>query len=106
MLFKLVVRSMLLWQLAIDYYYYVNFNFLFARRAFVKRTSQRAHWVGRTEKPHKLASSALAGVVVAGVFVAPHPTVALQWSAIWGTVFSLFVIYRSVNRVIKYSHNP
>ena len=48
--FTVVINFLLFWQTAIDYYYYLNFNFLFARRAFVKRTQQRAqqrvHWVG------------------------------------------------------------
>jgi hypothetical protein len=37
MLFVLVLDLLLFWQHAIDYFWYLNFNFLFARRAFVKR---------------------------------------------------------------------
>jgi len=102
LLFKLLVNTLLLWQSAIDYYFYLNFNFLFARRAFFKRTKKRAHWVGsHIPKPHRFASTLLAGVLVAGLFVAPHIQAVLYWSAGWGAVFSSFVIYRSSALIFK-----
>lgn len=101
-LFTLVLRGLLLWQAAIDYYFYLNFNFLFARRAFFKRTKKRAHWVGsHIPKPHKFASTLLAGVLVAGFFVAPHTQAVLYWASGWGAVFSSFVIYRSSALIFK-----
>lgn len=101
-LFMLVLRGLLFWQTVVDYYFYLNFNFLFARRAFFKRTKKRAHWVGsHIPKPHRFASALLAGVLVAGLFVAPHIQAVLYWSAGWGAVFSSFVIYRSSALIFK-----
>lgn len=106
-LFSLVINALLFWQTAIDYYFYLNFNFLFARRAFVKRSQQRAHWVGsQIAKPHRLAFFALAAIVLAGVFTASHIQAALLWCIGWGSAFSLFVIYRSASILQRaYSHN-
>jgi hypothetical protein len=99
-IFTVVINALLFWQTAIDYYYYLNFNFLFARRAFFKRTGQRAHWAGsRLEKPHRLAFSALAAIVLSGVFIAPQLQAALYWSIAWGSVFSAFVISQSLIRI-------
>lgn len=100
-LFMLLLNMLLLWQAAIDWYFYVNFNFLFARRAFFKRTRQRAHWVGsHVAKPHRLAALSLAGTILYGLIKAPHIHAALFWATGWGLVFSLFVIYQSVTRML------
>ena len=95
--FMLTLNVLLFWQAAIDWYFYINFNFLFARRAFVKRTTQRAHWVGsQIVKPHRLASVALVGFLGAGMILAPHTQALLYWSIGWGSAFSVFVISRSL----------
>ncbi len=102
-LFTALVNAALLWQAAVDWYFYINFNFLFARRAFFKRTAKRAHWVGhQVAKPHRLAAILLAVVVLAGVFVAPHTTTSLYWVISWGTIFSLWVILKSLARIARY----
>ena len=108
--FTLVINFLLFWQTAIDYYYYLNFNFLFARRAFVKRTQQRAqqrvHWVGaQVAKPHRLPFILLGLLVLAGVFNAPHIHAALYWSIAWGSAFSLFILYRTTLRLVTYTQN-
>ena len=96
LLFTVVLNALLLWQNAIDYYFYLNFNFLFARRAFFVCTRQRAHWVGaQIAKPHRLAFTALAAVLLIGIIKAPHIQAALYWSIAWGSAFSVFVIYKS-----------
>lgn len=103
--FTLALNALILWQTAIDYYFYLNFNFLFARRTFIKRTNQQAHWVGaQISKPHRLASFALVIVLIAGIFNAPHTQAALTWSLGWGTIFSLFVIYRSTVAIVQRIH--
>jgi di/tricarboxylate transporter len=99
-IFAVVIDALLFWQSAIDYYYYLNFNFLFARRAFFKHTRQRAHWVGsQIAKPHRLAFSALAIIVLSGIFIAPQLRAALYWSIGWGSVFSVYVISQSLLRI-------
>lgn len=106
-IFTVAVNLLLFWQTIIDYYFYLNFNFLFARRAFVKRSKQRAHWVGsQIVKPHRLAFSALAAIVLAGIFSVSHIQTALYWVIGWGSAFSLFVIYRSLTILQRaYSHS-
>jgi hypothetical protein len=85
------------WVHLVDWYFYVNFNFLFARRAFFKRTLQRAHWVGaEIARPHRLAFITLVIVMVAGVVTAPGIQAALYWSIAWGSLFSFFVTYQSL----------
>jgi hypothetical protein len=95
--FMLILNALLFWQAAIDWYFYINFNMLFARRAFAKRTAQRAHWVGsQIAKPHRLAFLALVGILIAGLAAAPNIQSLLYWSLGWGSAFSLFVISRSL----------
>lgn len=102
-IFSALVNAALLWQAAVDWYFYINFNFLFARRAFFKRTVKRAHWVGHeVAKPHRLASILLGLVVIAGVFVAPHTTISLYWMIGWGTIFSLWVTIKSLERIARH----
>lgn len=104
-LLEAAVNALTAWQQVVDYYFYLNFNFLFARRAFVKRSAQRAHWVGaQIAKPHRLASVVLAIMVIGGIFLAPHPVQAIHWSIAWGSAFSTFVIYQSLT-VIRRSFN-
>ena len=108
--FTVVINFLLFWQTAIDYYYYLNFNFLFARRAFVKRTQQRAqqrvHWVGaQVAKPHRLPFILLGLLVLAGVFIAPNIHAALYWSIAWGSAFSIFIHYRAITRLFIYTQN-
>lgn len=99
-LFTALVNAALLWQTAVDWYFYINFNFIFARRAFFKRTAKRAHWVGhQVAKPHRLASILLGLVVLAGVGVAPHTLMALYWVIAWGTTFSIWVILKTLARI-------
>lgn len=101
-LFTALINSALLWQSAVDWYFYINFNFLFARRAFFKRTTRRAHWVGhQVAKPHRLAAILLALVVLAGVGIAPHTLMSLYWIIAWGTIFSFWVTVKSLARIAK-----
>ena len=105
-LLELIVNLLLLWQAAVDYWYYINFNFLFARRAFIKRTTERAtvkaHWVRRqVEKPHRLAFTMLAIILLAGMFVAPSQMQALYWALSWGVILSAFVMIQSMIRVAR-----
>jgi hypothetical protein len=103
LLFMLALNALLFWQAAIDYYFYLNFNFLFARRAFFKRTRQRAHWVGtQVAKPHRLAFTALAAVLLVGVLKAPDTQTVLYWCIGWGSVFSFFVVYRSAALILQH----
>lgn len=95
--FALTVILLTAWVKFVDWYFYVNFNFLFARRAFFKRTIQRAHWVGaEIARPHRLAFISLVAVLVAGVVTAPGIQAALYWSIAWGSLFSIFVTYQSL----------
>lgn len=108
-LFELVVGFLTLWQTAIHYWFYLNFNFLFARRAFVKRTIARGHWVGsQIAKPHRLAFTLLFVVLLIGIITAPHIQAVLYWSIGWGTLFSVFVMVKSLvtiqRSVIKVIH--
>ena len=101
-IFTVVVNLLLFWQTAIDYYFYLNFNFLFARRAFKQRTRAHVHWVGsHIAKPHRMASFALAFIVLAGIFTAPHQQLSLQWAVIWGSLFSAYVIYKSCSILLQ-----
>lgn len=96
----LVVNALLLSQQAIDFYYYHNFNFLFNRRAFVKRTIARGHWVGaQIAKPHRLAFTLLFVVLLVGIIKAPHIQAVLYWSIGWGALFSVFVMVKSLVRI-------
>lgn len=102
-LFTALVNAALLWQAAVDWYFYINFNFLFARRAFFKRTLKRAHWVGHSvSKPHRLAFILLGLVVLAGTFIAPNTAQTLYWIITWGTCFSIFVTAKSINRLYQH----
>ena len=103
LLFMFVLNTLLIWQVAIDYYFYLNFNFLFARRAFFVRTRHHAHWVGaQVGKPHRLAFTVLAIVLLAGVIKSPDIQTMLYWSLGWGSAFSLFVIYRSAALIFQH----
>ena len=100
-LFTTLVNAALLWQAAIDWYFYLNFNFLFARRAFFKRTVKRAHWVGhQVSKPHRLAFITLALVVLVGAFIAPGESNKIYWVIGWGIVFSCWVMFKSLAQII------
>ena len=100
--FCLTVILLTAWVKLVDWYFYVNFNFLFARRAFFKRTLQRAHWVGsQIARPHRLAFIALVVVLVAGVVIAPGIRAALYWSIAWGSLFSFFVTYQSLALIFQ-----
>jgi hypothetical protein len=102
LIFSIAVIFLLAWVRLVDWYFYVNFNFLFARRVFVKRTAQRAHWVGaQVSKPHYLAFAALVIVLLSGLFNAPHIQHALYWSLSWGITFAVFVIYRSTLTIVR-----
>jgi hypothetical protein len=95
--FVLAVILLTAWVQLVDWYFYVSFNFLFARRAFFKRTIQRAHWVGaEIARPHRLAFITLVAVLIAGVVTAPGIQAALYWSIAWGSLFSFFVTYQSL----------
>jgi hypothetical protein len=101
-LFSLAIGSIVLWVHLVDFWYYLNFNFLFARRAFVKRTTQHAHYIGSDiQKPHKLAAALLLGVLVGGVVAAPTVEDMMIWALIWGTVFSAIVNYRLIKRWLE-----
>ena len=100
MLFTILVNAALFWQAAIDWYFYLNFNFLFARRAFFKRTIKRAHWVGhQVAKPHRLAFITLALVVLAGAFIAPGESNKIYWVIGWGAVCSFGVRCKSLAQI-------
>jgi hypothetical protein len=100
--FSLAIGSILLWVHLVDFWYYLNFNFLFARRAFVKRTTQHAHYIGSDiQKPHKLAATLLLGVLVGGVVAAPTVEDMMIWALIWGTVFSAIVNYKAIKRWLE-----
>lgn len=101
--FAALVNAALLWQAAVDWYFYLNFNFLFARRAFFKRTAKRAHWVGhQVAKPHRLAFITLALVVLAGAFMAPGASNKIYWVIIWGTTFSGWVTFKSLAQIVQH----
>lgn len=100
--FCLVIHALLFWQAAVDYYFYLNFNFLFARRAWYQRTVQRAHWIGsHFAKPHRLAFYTLAGVLILGLFIAPTVRASMLWSTGWGLVFSTFVMIQSSTSFVR-----
>jgi len=100
--FVLAVILLTAWVQLVDWYFYISFNFLFARRAFFKRTIQRAHWVGsQIARPHRLAFIALVAVLVAGVVIAPGIRAALYWSIAWGSLFSFFVTYQSLALIVQ-----
>jgi len=96
-LLEIVVNGLLLWQKAIDFWYYINFNFLFSRRSFITRTVQRAHYVGsHIAKPHRIASMLLVVVLFAGLVISPHTHAMLMWALGWGLVFSVIVIIKTL----------
>lgn len=104
-LLSAAVVLLVTWVWLVDWYYYINFNMLFARRAFYKRTVQRAHWVGsEIARPHRLAFTALACVLLTGVVTAPNTQSALHWSIGWGGFLSVYIMYRSLTLI--FSHNP
>jgi hypothetical protein len=102
MLFTAAVNVALFWQAVVDWYFYINFNFLFARRAFFKRTVKRAHWVGhQVAKPHRLAFIVLALIVLVGAFILPGESNNIYWVISWGIIFSVFVIAQSFRIVLQ-----
>ena len=104
-IFALAILCLSAWVKLVDWYYYNNFNFLFARRAFFKSAIQRAHWVGtEIARPQILASITLVTVLIVGGVTAPNTQSALYWAMGWGTVFSVFVIYRSAFLIAQRIH--
>ncbi len=101
-LLEIVVNGLLLWQKVIDFWYYINFNFLFSRRAFVARSIKRAHYVGsHVAKPHRVASFLLVIVLFIGLVISPHTQAMLQWALGWGLVFSIIVIVKTLSKLTQ-----
>ena len=67
-----------------------------------RRLQVRAHWV-RVEvtKPHRLAFIALAITLLVGILKAPQIQTALYWSIGWGSVFSVYVMFKSLSRITQ-----
>ena len=107
-MFALAVILLTAWVKFIDWYFYVNFNFLFARRAFFKKVGSqvgkqvriRAHWVGsQIARPHLLAFASLSIVLIVGTFTAPTVKQSLYWALGWGGFFSVFVTVQSLSLI-------
>ena len=102
-LLVLWVSLLAAWVKLIDWYFYVNFNFLFSRRASLKQMKVRAHWVGsHIARPHRLVFIALVATLIFGIYTAHDVQALLRWCIFWGCLFSFFVSYRSL--VIIYQH--
>src|SRR3990172_4379158 len=105
-LFPLTITLLVFSRHALDFYFYLNANLLFARRAFARRKVTRAHYIGaHIHKPHRLAFYALAMLVLAVAFNAAGVT-RIYWAIGWGSVFSAFVLLQSFKIVfqrLKYS---